>query len=54
MTESAGNLDEVQARLERAEEQDDEERLQALESLHVELEAELERDVPRAEPGAPR
>lgn len=48
MTESVGTPDEIQARLERAEEQDDAARLQVLETLHAELEAELERDTPEA------
>lgn len=46
MTESAETRDEIQIRLEQAEEQDAETRLQALEALHAELEAELARDVP--------
>ena len=54
MAEPLGNPDEVQARLERAEEQDDEARLQALQSLHAELEAELETDGGRTEPTPPR
>ena len=49
MTESVGNLDEARARLDDAEQQDDATRLQALEELHAELEAELERDAPRAD-----
>ena len=49
MTESGDKIDETQARVDRAEQEDDATRLQTLEQLHADLEAELERDVPRAE-----
>ncbi len=50
MAEPGGNIDEANARVERAEDQDDETRLRSLEQLHADLEAELERDLPAAEP----
>ena len=52
MTDPGPRAEDV-APLERAENEDDETRLAALESLHSGLEAELERDAPRPEPGSP-
>lgn len=49
MNENPENLDQAQAALDDAEEQDDEARLEALEKLNQNLETTLERDDPRAD-----
>ena len=43
-------IEDAQARLDEAEEQDDASRLKSLEELHSRLEHELERDNPQSEP----
>lgn len=49
MERPTDEIEDAQARVDQAEEQDDQARLTALEELHARLERELERDDPQSE-----
>lgn len=49
MERPTDEIEDAQARLDQAEEQDDQARLTSLEELHARLEQELERDDPQSE-----
>lgn len=49
MERPTDEIEDAQAGLDQAEEQDDEARLNSLEELHARLERELERDDPQSE-----